>query len=233
MGEIVETFTYQVPHTKRYRLIFSIWGSSNSDAVCDYDTIDEMQEEIKLIKEFYNDTPRPEKKYLEKKYRWEKRKYSISYKNGGSYWGYVAIDYEGKKILEIYKDGCRIYKTVPITNSYKYKTTDIPYYIDSKLDRRRVNDVFFRTEEDVPKDYKWDDGEYKGWLQFKWGDGKNAIGYKEEKKQKLPDNDDTIYDGDFDFEDTDCIDVKYEHIANTLESQLSDDIIKRIHSKYD
>lgn len=36
-------------------------------------------------------------------------------------------------------------------------------------------DFFFRGPNEVPPDYKWDDGEYDGWLQFRWGDGKNAI----------------------------------------------------------
>lgn len=36
-------------------------------------------------------------------------------------------------------------------------------------------DFFFRGPGEVPEDYKWDDGEYEGWLQYRWGDGKNAL----------------------------------------------------------
>ena len=44
-------------------------------------------------------------------------------------------------------------------------------------------DFFFRGPYEVPEDYKWDTGEYEGWLQFRWGDGKNAIIYGEEQKE--------------------------------------------------
>lgn len=41
-------------------------------------------------------------------------------------------------------------------------------------------DFFFRGPLEIPEDYKWDVGEYEGWLQFRWGDGKNAV-----KKENL------------------------------------------------
>lgn len=37
-----------------------------------------------------------------------------------------------------------------------------------------------------------DEGEYDGWLQFRWGDGKNAIGYKEKKEKR--NNDENLYE---------------------------------------
>lgn len=36
-------------------------------------------------------------------------------------------------------------------------------------------DFFFRGPLEVPENYNWDIGEYDGWLQFRWGDGKNKI----------------------------------------------------------
>lgn len=42
-------------------------------------------------------------------------------------------------------------------------------------DKLEELDFFFRGPSEVPEDYKWDTGEYEGWLQFRWGDGKNAI----------------------------------------------------------
>ena len=39
----------------------------------------------------------------------------------------------------------------------------------------RMLDEFFRGENEIPKNYVFDTGEYEGWLQYRWGDGKNAI----------------------------------------------------------
>lgn len=47
-------------------------------------------------------------------------------------------------------------------------------------------DNWFREPNEVPKDYKWDIGEFEGWLQFRWGDGKNAVGYVEPEPEPKP-----------------------------------------------
>lgn len=67
------------------------------------------------------------------------------------------------------------------------------YNISKKDSTLRVKDYLFRGKDEIPKDYKWDDGEYEGWLQFRWGDGKNAIDYVEKpspekvkKEENLP-----------------------------------------------
>lgn len=233
---ISNTFTFEVKPTKRYRMIFSIWGHIISDSISDFDSIEELEEEKRLIKEYYSSTPRPEKVYKgEKTYRYDKRKYEISYENGGCYWGYVSLDYQDKKILEIYNDGCRIYHT-SVNKQQRYfgadfeeVTTKIPYVIDKKTDRRRIMDLFFRTEDDVPVDYEWDAGEYEGWLQFKWGDGKNAIGYVEPVKKTTSD----IEDDDFNENDVfeNYVDNN-EEIATTLEDQLHEETMKRLRNKW-
>ena len=235
---IPETFVFNVKPTKRYRMVFSIWGHINSDSVSDFDTIEELEEEKKLVKEVYNATPRPEKVYKEKSYRYEKRKYEVSYENDGCYWGYITLDYQEKKILEIYNDGCRVYKIVEnktyphysVGGGVKVSVTKCPYTIDRKTDKRRVMDIFFRTEEDVPVEYAWVPGEYEGWLQFKWGDGKNAIGYVEpEKKTK------SQTDEDDDFNEDDIFDEymdRNEEIATTLEDQLHEETMKRLRNKW-
>lgn len=237
---IPETFTFHVKPTKRYRIVFSIWGHTNSDSISDFDTIEELEEEKRLIKEFYNSTPRPEKIYKgEKSYRYDKRKYEISYENGGCYWGYITLDYQNKKILEIYNDGCKVYK-IMVEKTYPHytvggdvteKITKIPYVVDRKTDRKRVMDLFFRTEEDVPIDYIWDAGEYEGWLQFKWGDGKNAVGYvKPEKPTIIEDN-----NSDDNFDENDVFDEyidRNEEIAITLEDQLHEETMKRLRNKW-
>lgn len=74
-------------------------------------------------------------------------------------WGYVMLDFKNEKILG-WGPTKRIHDV--------YKTTNI----------LKLKDTFFRGEDEVPKDYKWKNGEYEGWLQYRWGDGKNAIDYK-------------------------------------------------------
>lgn len=233
---IPNTFTFEVKPTKRYRMIFSIWGHIISDSISDFDSIEELEEEKRLIKEYYSSTPRPEKVYKgEKTYRYDKRKYEISYENGGCYWGYVSLDYQDKKVLEIYNDGCRIYHTSVYKRqryfgaNFEKVTTKIPYVIDKKTDRRRIMDLFFRTEDDVPVDYEWDAGEYEGWLQFKWGDGKNAIGYVEPVKKTTSDIEDDDFNENDAFEN--YVDNN-EEIATTLEDQLHEETMKRLRNKW-
>lgn len=154
-----------MPHTKRFRLIFSIWGHSLSDSVSDFDTPEGLKEETKLIKEFYRDTPRPKKS----------KKYGCSwdYSEGGSFWGYIALDYEKEEVLEVYKDGARIYHE-------NQKGGYVPEVLKKEI--LRIKDLMFRGEDEIPENYKWDTGEYEGWLKYRWGDGLNAIKPRVQKK---------------------------------------------------
>jgi hypothetical protein len=46
-------------------------------------------------------------------------------------------------------------------------------------------DRFFRDPTEIPDDYAWDDPEeYDGWLQYRWGDGKNSLTYREPSGSK-------------------------------------------------
>lgn len=87
--------------------------------------------------------------------------------------GFVAIDFQTEKILQ-WSPSKQICQLTKDTNILKLK------------------DIFFRKDDEIPKNYKWDDGEYDGWLQFRWGDGKNAIGYKEKKEKR--NNDENLYE---------------------------------------
>lgn len=78
------------------------------------------------------------------------------------YIGYVVLDFLKEKVLKWGKEE-KLYKIGKINGS------------------EMVKDFFFRRDDEIPKDYKWDDGEYEGWLRFRWGDGKNAVGYKKNK----------------------------------------------------
>jgi hypothetical protein len=42
----------------------------------------------------------------------------------------------------------------------------------------------FRGNNEIPNDYKWDDGEYIGWLQYRWGNGLNAIEKEDEINER-------------------------------------------------
>ena len=84
-------------------------------------------------------------------------------------YGWVILDWNNKTVKKISTTKCLF--------QFDFKAN----YAKNRL---IIKDVFFREEGEVPKDYKWDYGEYDGWLQFRWGDGKNAVDYKEEKKEK-------------------------------------------------
>ena len=151
-----------MPHTKRYRLIFSIWGHDLSDSVTDYDTLEEVQEEARLLKDFYKDTPKPKKS--------EQRDFS----DGSSFWGYIILDYDEEKVLEIYRDGIRVYTKVIRNDIFKLQPTKITWIpkILGKSDRLKIMDTFFRDPSEIPEDYNWDgQEEYEGWLRYRWGDG--------------------------------------------------------------
>ena len=73
-----------------------------------------------------------------------------------------------------------------INEDYKYCNTEHLGSFDKKTNRLYIKDYVFRGENEIPKNYHWDDGEYEGWLQFRWGDGKNAIDYVEPTKTEKP-----------------------------------------------
>lgn len=84
-------------------------------------------------------------------------------------YGYAVLDYEAEKII---LSGFKGFKGLTVKDNKNLK----------------VLDKYFRGPDEIPEDYKWDNGEYEGWLQFRWGDGKNAIDYKPEPKKKSDSN---------------------------------------------
>ena len=151
-------------HTKRYGIVFDKWSIYHYHRdITEYDTLKEVNEEAALIDEMYKDTPRPEHKYA----KWNRycntkstaiSDYAWCAENfGEAFWGYLIVDFEEEKIIRWGHDCLRSYN----------KESDV----------RRVKDFIFRGDDEVPKDYKWDVGEYDGWLQYRWGNGKNSIKY--------------------------------------------------------
>lgn len=151
--------------TKRYVLIFDKWQitSRRNLSISEFDSTEEVAEEISLINKFYNDTPKPEK-IRDKNYTTWNKKYTYSYKNDRWWWGYMVLDMEKEKCLEIGHDGFAAFKRIR----------------DFDLEAK---DYFFRKDGEIPDNYDFAEGEYDGWIQFRWGDGKNAIGYVEPEKE--------------------------------------------------
>ena len=149
-------------HSKRYVVIFNKWSAyKNIESVTEFDTMNEVEDEINLIEEMYEDTPRPEHKYCHAHskstavgdYRWSAPSW------GEAFWGYLVVDFQNEKIVKWGHDELRAYK--------------------SSTDPRKLKDWLFRGENEIPNDYKWKPYEYDGWLQFRWGNGLNAIKYGE------------------------------------------------------
>lgn len=160
-------------HTKRFMVIFSMWGKSLSarymrglsnlkeyaHSETEFDTESEWKEEVGLIEEVYADTPKPYKveregsKYHEKIWQFEVN---------SRFWGYLVLDFDKERIIKVGGDGI-----------YEYHKNGIG--IGRELVNLRMLDELFRGEDEIPKNYVFDAGEYEGWLQYRWGDGKNAI----------------------------------------------------------
>lgn len=145
-----------------YVVIFYLWNDRVIRQISDYPTLDEALEEAKLLNVYYNDTPRP----IKIKDNYSTRIIKIDtydYSNGGKFWGYIVLDYNKNEIVKVGHDGVK---------GYGKKITP------------EMKDYFLRDANEIPEDYTFDDGEYEGWLQYRWGDGKNAVDYVEPDKPK-------------------------------------------------
>lgn len=152
-------------HSKRYAVIFNKWSLyKNIESITEFDTMDEVYDEVNLIEEMYADTPRPEHRYRYYRHRQSPSTAVTDYRwntsaCGEAFWGYLVVDFQNEKIIKWGHDELRTYK--------------------KNGDQRRLKDWLFRGENEIPKDYKWKPYEYDGWLQYRWGNGLNAIKYGE------------------------------------------------------
>jgi len=172
---------YHIERPTKYCVIFNTWRETPESFSCtEFDTIDDAMEEAKLLNEMYCNTPKPVKVYSKNgKHKdgigWRYDNYDWDFSNGKHFWGYAVLDMINCKFVKI-------------VNGLKNKA-----YSLSKNPKLQDYDVFFRGENEIPTDYQWDTrGEYDGWLQFRWGDGKNAIGYIEEPKKERPGHDEYV-----------------------------------------
>lgn len=156
---------------KRYCLIFSNWTTELlSYSISFFDSEEDVKEETKMIVDMYCSTPKPFRSNVGSK--WNK-KYEIIFDDGAFYWGYVIFDFE-KETFKYYHDGVIVPISKPKFGKTRYVNDCIQ--INNKSDQLVIKDKFLRKPNEIDPDYKFKNGEYEGWLQFRWGDGKNAIG---------------------------------------------------------
>lgn len=150
------------------------------------------------------------------------------YSGGKSWWGYIVLDFEQCKIIRV--GGTGFYVT-PYISIAKDKGTHVIDKI-SIGNKMEVRDYFFRDVDKVPDDYSFDDGEYEGWLQFKWGDGKNAIDYVPPKKNKPKPIEEIGYDIE-----TEGLDIPFDNYqVDLIEKKFADlldkETVNKLHARY-
>ena len=163
---------YNVSRPENYCVIFNTWTDVPESFSCtSFNTLEETMDEVKFINEMYCNTPKPQKVYSKdgkhkSKNRYSSLGYDWDYSDGRKNWGYVVLDMINSKFIKIMNG---LNNNI---NTMSNKPTLEDY------------DIFFRGEDEIPVDYAWDYHEYEGWLQFRWGDGKNALDYVEPKKER-------------------------------------------------
>jgi len=191
---------------KRYVLITNIWGrvadkyqgwnqkclSSNKLVIdkerTEFDTMEEVKEHLALFQEYCSTFIKATRKdrYLRKRDEWWKFDSPNT-----KVWGWLLGD---RETMNMVWGGEKLYN------------------YDSRTDKRVLKDILFRGPDEVPEGYKWDVGEYEGWLQFRWGDGKNAVGYVEKNTPKNTTHHNESLEDDYDHEE-------YEDWGDTVEDE--------------
>lgn len=177
---------------KRYVLLFNTYNDNYklSKSCSEFDNINDCLEEAKELDLLYktHKLPLKEKKIESYKNSWgniiEKVKTIYNYSNKRSWWGYMILDMEECKCLKIGGYGYRLNtgKKADYADSRMLYIVERPRQINSVP---YLIDYFFRDTNICPDDYLFEcHEEYEGWLQFKYGDGKNAINYVKPQKQK-------------------------------------------------
>ena len=190
-------------HSKRYMIVFRTWNPERTLTYsCDeYDTVEEYKADEKLLIQLYKDTLKPRKNpdyWLRHTYLTEENRY---------WWGYYILDFEKEDIVG--------------RGGTDYMSND-GYLI------MKIKDNYFRKDDEIPEDYEWKEGEYKGWLQFRWGDGKNALDYVPPKKQKAS----VVEVDEIDNSEYDDYDYEAEHIQTTMEDLIDKERLERIKERW-
>lgn len=222
----------------RYVLITNIWGYkakkhslydsidwkknlfTNDYEKIEFNTIQEAREHIKLFEEVCSTYVKPEKLSFNV---WQDMKDNKRIHSCYDYhedyifdspdkklWGYLLGDKETRNLVW---------------------GRDKLYKYNSKTDKRILYDILFRGEDEVPKNYVWHEGEYEGWLQYRWGDGKNAIGYVEEKKPKK-EKDDIDKELDYEIESINDLYYNTDEIENQYLKEEDQEKLKRLMDRW-
>ena len=211
----------------RYVILFSLKGQYGVTGFSrsEYDDLTACYEECDELNKMYASHKIPtvlEKREIKLPRYHKKSKKSLEtiwdYSDGKSWWGYIVLDMVECKAIRVggYGFNCQ--------NHICYDTCKL---INNSMDAR---DYFFRDPEVCPDEYPWENGEYKGWLQFRWGDGKNAIGYVEppkEKKKKVFKDSDNIDEDDYELdEDYEC-EIIENKFADLLDKETKNRLMDR------
>ena len=195
---------YNIDRPTKYCVVFNTYEDNpKAFSITPFDTLEEAMEEAKLINIMYSDTPKPQKVYVKEGGRYKRKKwygndYNLDYSNGGYFWGYAILDMINNKIVKVVNEVRRF-----------------GIIIDNKPSLS-VIDVLFRGEDEIPVDYIWDRrGEYDGWLQFRWGDRKNALDYVEPEINKENNKIRKSLNVNIDEED-----YSEDYLPNTLEEEI-------------
>ena len=185
------TFNHLGIYTKRF-VVYSFawwWDGPNynshytavkrSNDYDEFDTLPEVNDYIDLLKSIYQDVKEPYKvpeNWVHRlngnvTYKQPAKSQEYMYIHNESYWdaedgkckfwGYYVFDFETQRVID-------------------HGGVDHPEFTKQYKHNLELRDVLFRGKDEIPDDYKCDNGEYEGWLQYRWGNGLNAIEKEDE-----------------------------------------------------
>ena len=162
---------------KKYLVVTNIWGDFRDsfdkcwkhylDEEREYfDTKEEVDEYVNLFEGVCSNIKPP--KFINKND-------AIFKRNDERLWGYVIADTERNEVI---KWGGHCLRDIKQSyNGTRYMCHQLTNKNNDKINKLIIKDYLFRGKDEIPQNYRWDNGEYEGWLQFRWCDGKNSIDY--------------------------------------------------------
>lgn len=225
--------------TKRYILIFNTFTDSKviSMSISQYDNWKDCMDESVELDSMYKTHKLPiEKKEFfigaSKKNRYNKSeriKTIYDFSDNRSWWGYIILDMKDCKCIKVGGYGFRFYVSKRISNTESINIIKTIKHINNSP---YMLDYFFRDTNVCPDEYEFNGiEEYEGWIQYRWGDGKNAINYvkpPKPTKKKIS----IGYDIETEGLD-DCFnDYKYESLENKFSDLINKETYKRLMEKY-
>lgn len=168
---------------KRYILIFNTFNNYKiiSQSISQYDSLVDCMEESNELDLLYklHKLPIEKKEFFigaSKKNRYSKSeqiKTVYDFSDNRSWWGYIILDMQNCKCIKVGGYGLKLYVSKHIDSRESISIVKYPRQINSSV---YMLDYFFRDTNVCPDEYNFDGvEEYDGWIQYKWGDGKNAI----------------------------------------------------------